>query len=253
LTITYPNRVLHEAGAIFVIELNFFTILQDIKISTDMPTIQACLFDLDGVIVDTAKYHYQAWKRLANELGFDLSEAQNELLKGISRMESLDIILGIGKVELSEDEKLKYASEKNTLYLELCKQMTPDDTLPGVRSFLDELKVAGIKIGLGSASKNAKVILKSIGMLDYFETIVDGNRISKGKPDPQVFLMGAEDLDTSPENCVVFEDAVAGVQAAKAGGMLAVGIGENDVLTEADIVVKGFGNFKLKDLLESFS
>ncbi len=214
-----------------------------------MPTIQACLFDLDGVIVDTAKYHFQAWKRLANELGFDLSLEQNELLKGISRMESLDIILNIGKVALTNDEKNKYASEKNTLYLELCQQMTPDDTLPGVRSFLEELKAASIKIGLGSASKNARVILERIDMLHYFETIVDGNRITKGKPDPEVFLMGATDLDTAPENCVVFEDAVAGVQAANAGGMFAVGIGEASILTEADFVVEGFEGFSLKELL----
>lgn len=216
-----------------------------------MPTIQACLFDLDGVIVDTAKYHYQAWRRLANELGFDLTLEQNELLKGISRMESLDIILNIGKVELSDAEKVRYATEKNTLYLELCQQMTPDDTLPGVRSFLEELKNSSIKIGLGSASKNAKVILERIDMLGYFETIVDGNRITKGKPDPEVFLIGAKDLQAQPENCVVFEDAVAGVQAAKAGGMFAVGIGEASVLSEADFVVEGFKNFALKDLIKA--
>ena len=217
-----------------------------------MLTIQACLFDLDGVIVDTAKYHYEAWRKLANQLGFDLSLEQNELLKGISRMESLDIILGIGKVTLSDDEKKKYAAEKNALYLELCMQMTPDDTLPGVKDFLQELKATSIKIGLGSASKNAKVILGRIDMLSYFETIVDGNRISKGKPDPEVFLVGAKDLDSSPENCVVFEDAVAGIQAAKAGRMFAVGIGEPSVLTEADFVVTGFKNFHLKDLMEVF-
>ena len=215
-----------------------------------MLTIQACLFDLDGVIVDTAKYHYQAWRKLANQLGFDLSPEQNELLKGISRMESLDIILGIGKVTLTDDEKAKYAAEKNSLYLELCMQMTPEDTLPGVKDFLEELKAASIKIGLGSVSKNAKVILERIDMLSYFETIVDGNRIVKGKPDPEVFLVGAKDLDALPENCVVFEDAVAGIQAAKAGGMFAVGIGEPSVLTEADYVVPGFKNFSLKDLLK---
>jgi len=215
-----------------------------------MLTIQACLFDLDGVIVDTAKYHYQAWRKLANQLGFDLSHEQNELLKGISRMESLDIILGIGKVNLTDDEKAKYAAEKNSLYLELCMQMTPEDTLPGVKDFLEELKEASIKIGLGSVSKNAKVILERIDMLSYFETIVDGNRISKGKPDPEVFLVGAKDLHALPESCVVFEDAVAGIQAAKAGGMFAVGIGEPSVLTEADYVVPGFKDFSLKDLLE---
>ncbi len=216
-----------------------------------MPTIQACLFDLDGVIVDTAKYHYQAWRKLANDLGFDLSLEQNELLKGISRMESLDIILSIGKVSLTEEQKISYATEKNTLYLELCQQMTPDDTLPGVRPFLEELKASSIRIGLGSASKNARVILERIDMLSYFETIVDGNRITKGKPDPEVFLIGANDLNADPAQCVVFEDAVAGIQAAKAAGMFAVGIGEASVLTEADIVVEGFKNFSLQNLLNA--
>ena len=214
-----------------------------------MPAIKACLFDLDGVIVDTAKFHYIAWRQLANDLGFDLSEKENEQLKGISRMESLEIILRIGGVTISEEEKLARAAEKNVRYLALCQQMTPDDTLPGVRQFLDELKVASIGIGLGSASKNARIILERIDMLSYFETIVDGNRVTKGKPDPQVFLMGAEDLKILPKDCVVFEDAVAGVQSAKAAGMLAVGIGESSVLTEADIVVPGFINFHLADLL----
>lgn len=215
-----------------------------------MPSIKACLFDLDGVIVDTAKFHYIAWRQLANELGFDLSHEENEQLKGISRMESLEIILSIGGVQLSEDEKRERAAVKNQRYLELCMQMTPDDTLPGVRMFLDELKSASVRTGLGSASKNAKIILERIGMFSYFETIVDGNRVTKGKPDPQVFLIGADDLKTLPENCAVFEDAVAGVQSAKAAGMMAVGIGESSVLTEADIVIPGFKDFHLKNLLE---
>lgn len=217
-----------------------------------MPEIKACLFDLDGVIVDTARFHYIAWKELANDLGFDLTEEQNEQLKGISRMESLEIILGLGGVELSEEEKLERAAKKNSRYLELCQQMTPDNTLPGVKAFLDELKSASIGIGLGSASKNAKVILERIGMLSYFETIVDGNRVTKGKPDPQVFNLGAEDLKADPSECVVFEDAVAGVQSAKAAGMFAVGIGEQSVLTEADIVVPGFANFGLEELKKRF-
>ena len=217
-----------------------------------MPAIKACLFDLDGVIVDTARFHYIAWRQLANDLGFDLSEHQNEQLKGISRMESLEIILALGGVQISEEEKLERAAEKNVRYLELCKQMTPDDTLPGVKAFLDELKDASIGIGLGSASKNAKIILERIDMLSYFETIVDGNRVTKGKPDPQVFQMGADDLGVSPAHCVVFEDAVAGVQSAKAAGMFAVGIGEEAVLTEADIVVPGFANFGLQDLQQKF-
>ncbi|MCF0043410.1 beta-phosphoglucomutase [Dyadobacter fanqingshengii] len=218
-----------------------------------MPSIEACLFDLDGVIVDTAKYHYIAWRQLANDLGFDLTHAQNELLKGISRMESLEIILAIGGVKLTDEEKLQRATEKNSRYLALCMQMTPADTLPGVRAFLDELKKGGIKIGLGSASKNAKVILERIDMLSYFETIVDGNRITIGKPDPQVFLMGAADLAALPAQCVVFEDALAGIQSAKAAGMLAVGIGEKAVLTQADIVIPGFADFHFQDMEAAFA
>ena len=218
-----------------------------------MPSIEACLFDLDGVIVDTAKYHYIAWRQLANDLGFDLTHAQNELLKGISRMESLEIILALGGVKLTDEEKLQRATEKNSRYLALCMQMTPADTLSGVRAFLDELKKGGIKTGLGSASKNAKVILERIDMLSYFETIVDGNRITIGKPDPQVFLMGAADLAALPAQCVVFEDALAGIQSAKAAGMLAVGIGEKAVLTQADIVIPGFADFHFQDMKAAFA
>ena len=213
-----------------------------------MPSIQACLFDLDGVIVDTAQFHYIAWREMAQDLGFDLTREENERLKGISRMESLEIVLSIGGVQLSEDEKLRRAAAKNTRYLELCMQMTPDDALPGVRTFLDELKENGIPSGLGSASKNAQVILERIDMLRYFETIVDGNRITKGKPDPQVFLMGASDLQVAPEHCAVFEDAVAGIESAKAAGMLAVGVGEASILTQADIVIPGFERFGLSQL-----
>lgn len=218
-----------------------------------MPTVQACLFDLDGVIVDTAQYHYLAWRQLANQLGFDLTLEQNELLKGISRMESLDIILEIGGVKLDEAEKTKLATEKNLRYLELCKQITPDDALPGVRDFLDELRADSIKVGLGSASKNAKTILTNLDMLTYFDTIVDGNRVTKGKPDPQVFLMGAEDLSVAPEHCIVFEDAVAGVQSGNAAGMFTIGIGEQSVLNEADIVIKGFDGVSVDDLFEKLT
>ncbi|WP_353717883.1 beta-phosphoglucomutase [Dyadobacter sp. 676] len=210
-----------------------------------MPSIQACLFDLDGVIVDTARFHYIAWREMARDLGFDLTQEENERLKGISRMESLEIVLSIGGVQLPEEEKIRRAAAKNARYLELCMQMTPDDALPGVRPFLDELKQQGIRSGLGSASKNARVILERINMLHYFDTIVDGNRITKGKPDPQVFLMGASDLQVAPQHCAVFEDAVAGIQSAKAAGMLAVGVGEASVLAEADIVIPGFEGFDL--------
>lgn len=205
-----------------------------------MRNTKACLFDLDGVIVDTAVYHFQAWRRLANELGFDFTEHQNEQLKGISRMESLELILGWGNVTLTEAEKIDWATRKNAWYLDLVKQMTPDEVLKGVPEFLTSLRANNIKIALGSASKNSKLILERINMLDYFDVIIDGNNITKGKPDPQVFLMGAEATHCKPEECVVFEDAVAGVQAGKAGGMKVIGVGSADILNEADFVIAGF-------------
>lgn len=213
-----------------------------------MTTVKACLFDLDGVIVDTAVYHFQAWRRLANELGFDFTEHQNEQLKGISRMESLELILQWGGVSLSEAEKLDWATKKNQWYLDLVLQMTPNEVLPGVPAFLDALRANGIKIALGSASKNSKLILEKIQMLDYFDAIIDGNNITKGKPDPQVFLMGAEATHSLPSECVVFEDAVAGVQAAKAGGMKAIGVGSPEILTEADFVISTFEEMTIERL-----
>lgn len=211
-----------------------------------MSALKACLFDLDGVVVDTAQFHYAAWREMANSLGFDLTEEENEQLKGVSRMRSLDIVLSIGNQTLDQETKNRIAAEKNERYLELCQKMTPDDVLPGVRVFLDSLQRAGIKIGLGSASKNARLILKQIGMTEYFATIIDGNRITKGKPDPETFLLGAEDLHVKPAHCIVFEDAVAGIQAAKAGGMAAVGVGHAN-LTEAgaDLVITGFQDIDL--------
>jgi beta-phosphoglucomutase len=214
--------------------------------------LKSALFDLDGVIVDTAIYHFQAWRRLANELGFDFTEHQNEQLKGISRMESLELILGWGNVTLSENEKLELAAKKNDWYLELITHMTPKEILPGVKSFLDELKEAKIKIALGSASKNSKMILNKVDLLHYFDAIIDGNNITKGKPDPQVFLLGAEATQASPSECVVFEDAQAGIQAAKSAGMFAIGIGQKSVLKEADVVFQSFEEISLKELERSF-
>lgn len=200
----------------------------------------AFLFDLDGVLVDTAVFHYQAWRRLTQELGFDIDEAFNETLKGISRMDSLERILEHGKVTLTQKEKEAYARRKNDWYLELVNQMTPADVLPGVEDFLKAAKHGGIQIALGSASKNAPVILEKTGILSYFDAVIDGNHVSKSKPDPEVFLKGAEALGVSNAECVVFEDAYAGIQAAKAAGMYAVGIGEAGVLNNADVVVPGF-------------
>lgn len=213
-----------------------------------MNNIQACLFDLDGVIVDTAVYHYKAWKRLANELGFDFTEEQNELLKGVSRVRSLEIILQIGGVTKTDTEKEELATRKNTWYVDMINQMRPDEILPGAREFVQACRDAGIKTALGSASKNSMTILEKINMVDLFDSIIDGNKVSKAKPDPEVFLKGAEALGVSPSACVVFEDAIAGVEAAINGGMKIVGIGSANVLKGADLVVNGLGEMSLEKL-----
>lgn len=211
--------------------------------------MQAFLFDLDGVIVDTAHFHYQAWRRLANEkLGFDISEEFNETLKGVSRTESLDRILAHGGVSIDDATKETYATLKNQWYVELVNHMTPDDILPGVESFLAQTRSAGIKIGLGSVSKNAKPILEHIGIIDAFDAIIDGTKIAKGKPDPEVFLKGAEELGVAPSQCVVFEDAVAGIESGQRAGMKTVGIGLIEVLTKADVVFTNLNNLTPADL-----
>lgn len=198
----------------------------------------AFIFDLDGVIVDTAKYHYLAWRNLANALGFDFTEAQNELLKGVSRIQSLEILLSIGKVNLSEEKKQTLLLQKNKEYLEYVNKMTSEEILPGVNDLLNFLEINDIKYALGSASKNAPLILEKVGLLNRFTAIVDGNDVSKAKPDPEVFLIGAKKLGMKPENCVVVEDAIAGIQAANAAKMISIGIGDANVLNEADYVFK---------------
>lgn len=213
-----------------------------------MGKISACIFDLDGVVVDTAKYHYIAWKSLANELGFDFTEEDNERLKGVSRMRSLDILLEIGGVELDEKTKLELADKKNKNYVEYILKMTPDEILPGVKDFFNELKAKEIKIALGSASKNAMTILNQLELTGYFDAVVDGTHVSNAKPDPEVFLKGAELLGVSPSECIVFEDAEAGVEAAINGKMKCVGIGSPDVLGKANIVVPGFVGFSMTQL-----
>lgn len=202
--------------------------------------MKGCIFDLDGVIVDTAKYHYLAWKKIADEFGFVFTEKNNERLKGVSRMASLDILLSIGGVHLSEGEKLQVADKKNEIYLGYILKMTPDEVLPGVLTFLKTLRDQGIKISLGSASKNAKTILHQVGIENLFDAVADGTNVSKAKPDPEVFLKGAELLNLSPADCVVFEDARAGIEAAHRAGMKCVGIGDSVTLREADTVVGGF-------------
>lgn len=197
---------------------------------------KAFIFDLDGVIVDTAKYHYKAWKELANNLGFDFTEEQNELLKGVSRARSLEILLDIGGVTLPDDEKVKIMQEKNEHYLTFITQMGQDEILEGMHDVLLYLKEHDIPFSLGSASKNARLILKQLELIDLFDAIVDGNDVSKAKPDPEVFLIASEKLGVKPANCIVVEDAIAGVEAATNAGMTSVGIGDADTLKEASMV-----------------
>jgi beta-phosphoglucomutase len=216
-----------------------------------MSKIKACIFDLDGVLVDTAVYHYKAWKRLANEMGFDFTEHQNEQLKGVSRMASLDLVLGWGNItDKTEAEKEELATRKNLWYTEMINQMTPDEILNGAEEFVQSCRDAGIKTAIGSASKNTPIILAKLQLATLFDAVIDGNSVSKAKPDPEVFLKGAEALGVAPADCVVFEDAVAGVEAAKNGGMKAVGIGSPDMLNEADVVVSGLDKFTLAMLEE---
>jgi len=213
-----------------------------------MKEVKACLFDLDGVIVDTAKYHYLAWKRLSQELGFDFTEEDNERLKGVSRMASLEILLSIGQVVVSEEEKLSMAEKKNKWYVDYISKLKEDEILPGVKEFLTLLRENGIKVALGSASKNSMLILENLKLIPYFDAIIDGNKVSKAKPDPEVFLLGAKELGVNAEECVVFEDAEAGIEAAKRANMKAVGIGSIDVLNKADKVVPGFKGIGLEIL-----
>ena len=210
--------------------------------------IKACIFDLDGVIVDTAKYHFLAWKRLADQLGIVFTLKDNERLKGVSRLDSLEIILEIGNRKLSDSQKNEYATLKNKWYVEYIEKMTPEEILPGSLDFLIELRNAKIKTAVGSASKNTPMILERVGIRELFDAVADGNNVSKAKPDPEVFLKAAEMLGIDPGQCIVFEDAIAGVQAAINAGMLAIGIGLPEVLTEANMVISGLNEINLEKL-----
>jgi beta-phosphoglucomutase len=213
-------------------------------------TVRACIFDLDGVIVDTARYHYLAWKKLADLLGIRFTEIDNERLKGVSRMASLEIILEIGNVRLDEELKEKYAGLKNEWYIDYISRMTPGDLLPGTRDFIDEVKSAGIKTALGSASKNTPLILDRVEISDLFDVVVDGNIVHKAKPDPEVFTKAAALLGVDATSCVVFEDAAAGIEAALNAGMFSVGIGSAAILKNADFVVGGLYEMNLTRLFQ---
>ena len=212
-------------------------------------SLQACIFDLDGVIVDTAKYHFLAWKRLAEKLGINFLEKDNERLKGVSRMDSLEIILDLGNMKLSDDQKHEYAMLKNKWYVDYISTMTPDEILPGSIEFINELRRADIRVAVGSASKNTPMILERVGIKELFDAVADGNIVSKAKPNPEVFLKAADMVSISPRNCIVFEDAIAGIQAALNAGMMCIGVGLPEVLTEAHFVVSGLNEMSLEKLL----
>lgn len=210
--------------------------------------MKACIFDLDGVLVDTAKYHYLAWKRLAKELGFVFTPVDNEKLKGISRMQSLDILLEVGNKKMSEENKKIYANKKNEWYKSFIAKMKSDEILPGVLILLENLKKANYKIALGSASKNANLILKKTNLFPYFDAIIDGNKVKNTKPDPEVFLLAAQVLQVVPQDCIVFEDAQAGVLAAKSAKMKCIGVGSKEVLKNADWVVESLHQLKVEQI-----
>ncbi len=202
------------------------------------------IFDLDGVIVDTAKYHFLAWQNLANSLGISFSSAQNEQLKGVSRVRSLEKILEWGDKTISKEEFNRLMREKNEEYLDYISKMDTTEILPDVPKILDTLISKKQAIALGSASKNARVILEKVQLIDKFHAIVDGTNVSKAKPDPEVFLVGARQLNISPENCIVFEDSVAGIQAANTANMISIGIGDANTLHQADYIFKDFTEIK---------
>lgn len=201
---------------------------------------KAFIFDLDGVIVDTAKYHYLAWQKIANELGIEFTPEHNEELKGVSRVRSLDIILELGKITASQSDKDKWLAQKNEDYLSYLVNMDESEILPGVMHILKFLKEQNQPIALGSASKNARPILEKTKTISYFDAIIDGNDVTHAKPDPEVFLQAAKALGISNEDSIVFEDSVAGVQAANIAKMTSVGIGQASVLHEAQFIFPDF-------------
>ena len=208
-------------------------------------------FDLDGVITDTAKFHYVAWKELADSIGITIDLQFNEHLKGISRMDSLERILAYGGKEndYTAEQKEEMAADKNANYVKLLDDLSPADLLPGVKAFLDAAKEMNVPCSLASASKNAPFILKKLGVYDYFDAIVDPATLKKGKPDPEIFVRAAELIHIDPSEAVGFEDAQAGIEGIKGAGMYAVGVEGNEPLTEADMTIKSFEELNVSDLL----
>ena len=212
---------------------------------------KAFIFDLDGVIVDTARYHFLAWQKIAAELGVEFTPEHNEELKGVSRIRSLDIILKLGNINASEENKNKWLKQKNEDYLGYIENMDESEILPGVINILEFIKEKNQLIGLGSASKNARPILEKVKILHLFDAIVDGNDVTNAKPDPEVFLRAAKLLNATNENSIVFEDSVAGIQATNIANMTSIGIGDEKILHEAKYNFKDF-TFMDTSFIEAF-
>lgn len=214
--------------------------------------LKACIFDLDGVVTDTAEHHFESWKEIANIVGYTLTRLDNENLKGVSRADSLDKICTWANRELPEAVKAELLVRKNEIYLERISALVPEDVLPGVLPLLNTLKSNGILIAIGSSSKNAKAILSKLGIINQFDAISDGTSVKNTKPAPDVFLHAAKNLHTQPQNCVVFEDAPAGVEAAIAGGMKVIGVGRPEELNKAHMVLADVRNLTVNEIQNLF-
>jgi len=210
--------------------------------------LKAVIFDLDGVIADTARFHYQAWKKLASEIGINLTYEFNENLKGVGRMESLDLILALTEKDYSNEEKIGLANKKNRYYLEFVSRMTPSDLLPGVVKCFEVIKDNNIKIVLASASKNSLGVIKRLGIKKYFDYVVSSKNILKSKPNPEIFIKAAKGLKVATKNCVGVEDSIAGILAINACNMFSVGIGNKKNLYPADICIKDLTEFDIEEI-----
>jgi len=215
--------------------------------------IKGVIFDLDGVITDTAEYHYLAWKNLADSQGWKFDREANEELRGVSRMDSIRLIARNNSIDLSEDEMVQFATAKNEIYVKSLENISPDDYLPGAEELLKRIKDAGLKIGLGSSSKNARPVLKKLQAEQYFDMIGDGNSVNVSKPDPGIFLFGASELGLDPSECIVFEDAESGIDAALAGGFPCVGIGPEERVGHATVRFDDMNSASFDEIAEFFA
>ena len=217
--------------------------------------IEAFIFDLDGVITDTAEYHYLAWKELANKIDIEIDREFNETLKGISRMESLERILihGNKQNDFTIEEKEQMANDKNMYYVSLIENITPEDILPGISELLDNIKSNNIKIGLASASKNAVMVLNNLKLINYFDFIADASKCKNSKPAPDIFLMALKGLNVEAKNCIGIEDAYSGIEAINTSGMHSVGVGDKEILKNANLVVEDTTYLEFDTLMDMFN